>query len=144
MIKIVEDNNINYAKIIRASHVSKETEFFTDDDAQMQFGFIKREKNFKTGTHYHNHLEIENSRLDEIYIFKKGSARVDFFNEKGEYIKSIHIFKDDILILYRGAHNITYYEDSEAFLIKSGAYAKGNDTTRIIGAHNLEIKIEED
>ena len=51
---------------------------------------------------------------------------------------------NDILILYSGAHNITFYENSEAFIIKSGAYAKGNDTTRIIGAHSLELKIEED
>ena len=45
MIKIVEDNNITYAKVIRAGHVVENTEFFTDDNAELQFGIIKKEKN---------------------------------------------------------------------------------------------------
>ena len=143
-MKLIEDNNIIYAKIIRADMYPKETTFFTDDTNEIQFGIVYHKKGHKTGAHYHNHLNSETTKTDEIIVVQNGSMRIDFYNEKGAYIKSCEVFKGDIVILYQGGHNITYYEDTKTFLIKSGAYNKENDKTRIIGANSLELIIDND
>ena len=144
MIKLIKDNNTLLAKIIRASYKAQDTEFFTKDTDEIQLGMITYEKNHKTGAHYHNHLNKKTTKVDEILIVKKGSARVDFYNTKGEYIKSSEIFKDDILIIHNGGHNILFYEDTKVMAIKSGVYDKDNDKTRMIGTNNLELSIEND
>ncbi|MBQ4646496.1 MAG: hypothetical protein IJB79_04025 [Candidatus Gastranaerophilales bacterium] len=144
MIKEIKDNNILYAKIIRASYQSKDTEFFTDDSDEIQLGYITFKKNHKTGAHYHNHLNKETNRTDEILIVQNGSARVDFYNTKGEYIISSEIFKNDILIIHQGGHNLVFYEDTKVLAIKSGVYEKERSKTRMIGTNNLELIIEND
>ncbi len=141
-MKLIEDNNIIYAKIIKAESYPKDTTFFTNDADEIQFGIVNFQKDYKTGAHYHNHLNKETTRVDEIFVIQQGSMRIDFYSEKGVYIKSCEAFKDDIVILYQGGHNITYYEDTKVFLIKPGAYQKENDKTRIIGANNLELIID--
>lgn len=143
-MKLIEDNNVVYAKIIRANSRPDESMFFTDETCEIQFGIVNYTKNHKTGAHYHNHLDSEKSRVDEIIIVQKGSMRIDFYNEKGAYIKSIEAFENDIVIMYQGGHNVTFYDDTKIFLIKPGAYQKENDKTRIIGANNLELIIDKD
>ena len=142
MIKLIKDNGITYAKIIRSSYQTNDTQFFTDEKDELQLGYIVYPKNHKTGAHYHNHLNKETNRTDEILIVKNGSARVDFYNLKGEYIKSCEIFKDDILIIHQGGHNILFYEDTKVLAIKSGVYEKEHSKTRMIGTNNSELFIE--
>ena len=88
MIKLIKDNNEIYAKLIRSSYQTKDTEFFTDETDEIQLGYITYSKNHKTGAHYHNHLNKETTRTDEILIIQKGSARVDFYNTKGEFLSA--------------------------------------------------------
>ena len=142
MIKLIKDNDIIFAKIIRSSYQSKDTEFFTDEKDEIQLGYITYPKNHKTGAHYHNHLNKQTNRTDEILIVQTGSARVDFYNTKGEYIKSCEIFKGDILIIHQGGHNIIFYEDTKVLAIKSGVYDKENSKTRMVGTNNSELNIE--
>lgn len=144
MIKLIEDNNVLYAKIIRSSYIPKDCDFFTREKDEIQLGIVNYKKDYKTGAHYHNHLREKTNQTDEILIIQQGSARVDFFNEKGAYIKSSEVFQGDIVIIYKGGHNLLYYEDTRLYMIKSGPYEKDADTTRIIGANNLELKIEND
>ena len=143
-MKLIEDNNIIYAKIIRSGLYPEETSFFTNENDEIQFGIITHKKGYKTGAHYHNHFENETNQVDEIFIVQEGSLRIDFYNNKGAYIKSTEAFKGDTVILYQGGHNIIYYEDTKIFIIKSGAYQKDKDKTRIIGANNLELVIDND
>ncbi len=144
MIKLIKDNDVTYAKIIRANYNAQDTEFFTNETDEIQFGVISYPKNHKTGAHYHNHLEKETTQIDEILIFQKGSARIDFYNDKGEYIKSCELFQGDTIIINKGGHNILFYEDTKVIAIKSGVYEKEYSKTRIIGANNLELIIEND
>ena len=144
MIKLIEENNTTYAKIIRANYEPSETEFFTRESDEVQFGVVNFQKNFKTGAHYHNHLKKKSNQTDEILMLQSGSARVDFYNDKGAYIKSAEIFQGDIIIIYKGGHNIFFYDDTKLFMIKPGTYETDNDRTRIIGANNLELIIDKD
>ena len=144
MIKLIQQNNETYAKIIRANYQTQDTEFFTDDSSEIQFGVITFPKDYKTGAHCHNASSKKVTQLDEILIVQNGSARVDFYNTKGEYIISSEIFQGDILIIFKGGHNIVFYEDTKVYAIKKGAYIKDKNKTRIIGTNNLELKIEND
>ena len=144
MIKLIEENSVTYAKIIRANYEPSDTEFFTRESDEVQFGVVNFQKNFKTGAHYHNHLKKKSNQTDEILMLQSGSARVDFYNEKGAYIKSAEIFQGDIIIIYKGGHNIFFYDDTKLFMIKPGTYETDNDRTRIIGANNLELIIDKD
>jgi len=142
MIKTIEDNKIVYAKIVKNGHDDAEKEFFTDAEDELQFGILNYKKNYKTGAHYHSHLKSKCKNTDEILIMQKGSARVDFYNDKGAYIKSTIISQGDIIIIYQGGHNVFYLEDSKLFMIKPGAYESETDKTRIIAANNQELIID--
>ena len=144
MIKLIKNNDTTYAKIIRSSYQTKDTEFFTDEKDEIQLGVITYPKNHKTGAHYHNHLNKKTTKTDEILIIQKGSARVDFYDTKGEYIKSSEIFQGDILIIHAGGHNIVFYEDTKVMVIKSGVYDKKCAKTRMVGTNNSELFIEND
>ena len=144
MIKLIKQNKETYAKIIRANYQTQDVEFFTDDSSELQFGVINFQKNHKTGAHCHNISSRKTTQLDEILMVQKGSARVDFYNTKGEYIISCEIFQGDILIIFKGGHNLIFYEDTKVYAIKKGAYIKDKNKTRIIGTNNLELKIEND
>ena len=144
MIKLIEQNGTTYAKVIRSTYQTKGTEFFTENTDEIQFGVISYEKNHKTGAHYHNHLNKQSNQVDEILIVQEGSARVDFYNKEGNYIKSTEIFKGDTLIIFKGGHNIIFYEDTKVLAIKSGVYEQKSSKTRMIGANNLELNIEND
>lgn len=144
MIKLIEDNNTTYAKIIRAKYNPSDTEFFTRESDEVQFGVVNFEKNYKTGAHYHNHLKHKTNQTDEILMLQTGSARVDFYNDKGVYIKSSEISQGDIIIIYKGGHNIFFYENTKVFMIKPGAYETNADTTRIVGTNNHELIIEKE
>lgn len=142
MIKTIERNDIIYGKIIRANYQPTQTEFFTRKEDELQFGVMFFEQNHKTGTHYHNHTPNNTNQTDEILIIQEGSARVDFYDDTGSYIKSCEIFKGDIAIIYRGGHNILFYENTKVFTIKPGAYEQNDDKTRMVGTNNLELLIE--
>ena len=144
MIKEIKDNDITYAKIIRAGHITESTEFFSEKSDEIQLGIVQYKKDYKTGAHYHNHLKTKTTKTDEILMLQNGSARIDFYNDKGIYIKSTIVSTGDIIILYKGGHNIVYLEDTKLFMIKPGAYDPETDKTRIIGANNLELVIEND
>jgi len=142
MIKLIQDNDILFAKIIRANSQKNNTEFYTDTKDEIQFGIVNYAKNHKTGAHYHNHIKSNANQTDEILIMQNGSARIDFYNNEGVYIKSCEIFKGDVAILYKGGHNILFYEDSQLYKIQTGPYNEKDNKTRIVGAHNIELNIE--
>ncbi len=144
MIKLIKDNNVIYAKIIKAGNNCSDISFFTEENDELQYGIINRKKDYKTGAHYHNHIKNKCRKIDEIIIILEGSARVDFYNDKGIYIKSTIIKTNDSIIIYKGGHNVVYQEDTKFYIIKPGNYDKSTDKTRIIGANNLDLIIEED
>lgn len=144
MIKLIEENDVIYAKIIRANHIVNDCEFFTSETDELQFGIVNYKKNYKTGAHYHNHSQSKKTQTDEILVFLQGGARIDFYNNEGSYIKSSEAFCGDIVIFFKGGHNLFYYDDTKVYMIKSGAYVKKSDKTRIIGTNNLELFVEND
>ena len=124
MIKDILDNNILYGRIVRANHTASDTEFFTREEDELQIGILSYSENYKTGTHFHNRPQGFLNECDEIFIVQEGSARIDFYNNQGVYIKSTEIFAGDLVIIYMGGHNITYKEKSKILLIKKGPYNK--------------------
>ena len=116
--------------------------FFTDEKDEVQFGILNYKKGFKTGAHYHGHAKAKKNGTDQILIVQKGSARIDFYSEKGEYILSSTVSTGDIVIIYRGGHNILYLEDSRIYIIKPGVYDSATDKMRIVGANNTDLIVE--
>lgn len=144
MIKVIEDKGQILAKIIRRATQTKECEFFTDENSQIQFGIMNYPKNYKTGAHFHNRFKYQTANIDEIIIVQKGSMRADFYNEESQYVVSCEIFEDDVLIIYKGGHNLFFLDDTKIYTVKSGAYAKFENTTRTVSANNFDLKIEND
>ena len=142
MFKDITDNDILYARIIRNYNSIDESKFFTRDEDEMQIGMLCYESGYKSGAHCHNRPEGFLNETDEIIIVQKGSARVDFYNDKGVYIKSAEIFEGDIIIIYIGGHNFSYTQDSKILIVKKGPYNDENDKTRIVGVNNFEINID--
>ncbi len=142
--KIIEDNNKIYAKIIKSSEIGGFDGFFTDEKDEIQFGILNFEKNFKTGAHYHNKPDTKTKPTDEVIIILSGSLRVDFYNIKGDYLKSVIVSKGDVVIFYEGAHNLLFNDDTKMFVFRTGARDEEFQDTRIIGINNSELAIDND
>ena len=110
-MKLIEDNNIIYAKIIRADMCPKETTFFTDDTNEIQFGIVYHKKGHKTGAHYHNHLNSETTKTDEKQKTKKVVELTD------DYIKTLenYLRSPDATVRKSGIKElINRYEEDES------------------------------
>lgn len=140
MEKLVSQNNTIYARIVNmADNLVGNTNFSKDDDC-IQVSLDNFEKNYSSGAHFHSLYDKKVISVDEILVIQNGAIRIDFYNEIGAYIKSVKAKKDDIVFIYRGGHNIVATENSNVLTINP----KQNDNTRIIGANNFELVIEED
>tara|TARA_B100000767_G_C19688525_1_gene502888 strand:+ start:295 stop:726 length:432 start_codon:yes stop_codon:yes gene_type:complete len=112
-----------YGLIIR-SEFRKKTgiNFFTDDKATQQFGYMKHKKNYLIKPHLHKPRKNQISTTSEVIILFKGILRVDFYDYKEKYLMSKKIFANDIIMLVNGAHGFKVLKNVEMLEVKQGPY----------------------
>ncbi|MBQ2984039.1 MAG: hypothetical protein IJD57_04515 [Candidatus Gastranaerophilales bacterium] len=140
MEKLITQNNILYAKVIRNIDDLSSDVVFSEENDSIQLSLKTYSQNEKTGAHFHNSYNEKTTRTDEIMLVQKGKIRVDFYNEIGAYIKSVYAQKGDVIIAYKGGHNVVIVEEAKILSFNT----KQTDNTRIIGANNFELIIDED
>ena len=123
------------AIIIRAGYSTPKSEFFSSHEYSQQLGIISYPKFGKIKPHYHNKIHREIFYTQEVLVIRKGSIRVDLFNNDLTFNKSIILKKDDTIFLISGGHGFEMLEDCEMLEIKQGPYSGvNNDKTQFEGA----------
>ena len=129
MEKILYNKEV-YALIIRRINQfsSNGVNFITKSDDLLQLGFISHKKNHLIKAHIHKKNKRIINYCTEVLIVKKGVLKIQFYNEKGKDIKKDKkLYKDDIIILFKGGHGFDVTKDCKIIEIKQGPYTKKKD-----------------
>lgn len=129
-IEEIKDENGLLAIIVQASYHEMGVNFFTPDDFSQQLAFMAHHKGKIIEPHAHNPVKREVHYTKEVLFIRKGKLRVDFYDEKQNYLESRILKSGDVILLASGGHGFEVIEDIEMFEVKQGPYAGGRDKTK--------------
>lgn len=119
-----------FAIIIKSSYSENGINFFTENQLSQQLAFMKHPKGKEIEPHLHNRVKREVDYTQETLFIKSGILRVDFYNNKKQYLQSYKLRAGDVILLVQGGHGFEVLEDLEMFEVKQGPFAGDNDKTR--------------
>ena len=143
MIEKVLHKNKLFALIVRGKFRKKSgINFFTSKETTQQFGFMKHKKNYIIKPHKHNKRLTKILSTTEVILLLKGVLRVDFYDNKKEYLFSKIIKEKDIIMLIHGGHGFKILKNVEMIEVKQGPYSLSSDKTKFNSIDEKKIKIK--
>ena len=131
-IKKIEYNNVVYSTIFDLGSIEEGLDFITDDKSFIQVGTWSYKAGKVLDAHYHNEFERKSLRTQEVVLVLEGLITCNLFTEKGEFISSHKIEKNQLIIQYQGIHEYQIDKDSKILEIKNGPYfGPEKDRTRV-------------
>ncbi len=127
--KIEFDGNL-LGIILRDEYKKEGISFFTPNEFSQQLAFMKHKKGKIIDPHIHNLSSRKITQTQEVLIIKKGILKVDFYNNKKDFVCSRKLKKGDIVLLASGGHGFEVIEDIEMVEIKQGPYLGDMDKVR--------------
>jgi hypothetical protein len=143
MIDNIIHNHKTLAIIIRSNYNQEGIKFFTPSEFSQQLGYMNRPKGYEIAPHLHNKIQRSVEATQETLLIKSGKVRIDFYDEKKDYLISKILYKGDVILLITGGHGFEMLEQIEIIEIKQGPYHNGDaDKTRLKCINKYKIKIE--
>ena len=143
MIKEITYKKKLYALIIKESYQNKKgISFFTKNSANQQIGFMSHPKNYLIKPHRHQKRETKIFITSEVIILQKGKLRVDSYNPKKNYLFSIILKKNQIIMLVHGGHGFKVLEPVKMLEIKQGPFVLNKDKIKFEKIDEKKIKIK--
>ena len=130
MIINVKNENQLLAIIIKKSYSENGISFFTPNEFSQQLAFMKHFPGKIIEPHIHNLVNREVQYTKEVLFIRKGKIRVDFFNDKKDYLFSHLLSTGDVILLSEGGHGFEILEETEMIEVKQGPYAGESDKIR--------------
>lgn len=122
-VEVIKDKSQNIiAIIIPKDFSSKGTIFFTQNDSSQQIAQIQREKGEMIKAHTHKPMNTTINKTQETLFIKKGSVKVDFYDENKELITSKTLLQGDVILLASGGHGFEALEELEMIEVKQGPF----------------------
>jgi len=107
--------------------------FFTPDDWSQQLAFMRHPAGHLIAPHVHKPVPRTVQDTLEVLLLRRGSLRVDFYDEGQQYLESRVMQAGDAILLAAGGHGFEALEEIEMIEVKQGPYAGGKDKTRFTG-----------
>ena len=143
MIEKVIHKKKLFALIVRGKFRKKTgINFFTENNATQQFGYMKHKKDHVIKPHKHNQRLTKILMTTEIIILFKGILRVDFYDNKKMYLFSKKILGKDIIMLLNGGHGFKVLKDVEMLEVKQGPYKLSRDKVKFDNVDEKKIRIK--
>ncbi len=130
--KIVHNGEM-FAFIIRNEYAKPGISFFTADDLSQQLAYMRHPAGKIIDAHFHNPVPRTVSYTQETLFIKRGRLRVDFFDERQDYLESRELKAGDVILLVKGGHGFEVLEEIEMVEVKQGPYSGDLDKTRFDG-----------
>ena len=130
MIERIQQGELLLGLIIRRNFRSENIEFFTPETFSQQLGYMNRPKGYEIMPHVHRNVERKIEVTQEVLFVKKGKVRVDFYDDKRNYLESRIIVEGDVILLAHGGHGFYMMETSELIEVKQGPYCGDMDKER--------------
>ena len=128
MIEKINLEGLLLAKVYRKNfEISDGISFDSDPNSSLQFGFMKRDRNYKVKPHIHKQSLRKITDTQEILIVRRGEVICKFFIDDTSKFKEITLNEGDILHVYSGGHSFLFSEESEIIEIKQGPFLDVNE-----------------
>jgi hypothetical protein len=129
------------AIIVRDKFDKPGISFFTANDLSQQLAYMRHPTGKVIEPHIHNAVRREVRHTQETLFIKRGKLRVDFYDDKQEYLHSRVLEAGDVILLVTGGHGFEVLEEVQMIEVKQGPYAGDIDKTRFAPTSNWELKI---
>jgi hypothetical protein len=141
-VETIKHKECILAVILRTQFRSEGIEFFTPGDFSQQLGYMNRPQGYVIAPHVHNPVPRQVSYTKEVLFIRNGLVRVDFYDERQDYLESRILNQGDVILLAFGGHGFEMLETSEIIEVKQGPYAGEADKTRFtpITADQIHVK----
>lgn len=143
MIEQIIHQNELLALIISHRFNQPGIHFFTPDELSQQLAYMHHPMGKIIQPHVHNPVPREVIYTQEVLFIKRGKLRVDFYNDKQEYLESRVLETGDVILLITGGHGFEVLEEIEMIEVKQGPYVGEQDKTRFVGITKEQAKIIE-
>src|SRR5215469_15516489 len=130
-----------YAIIVRGEFRDLGIKFFTPDELSQQLAFMRHPVGKTIEPHLHNPEPREVHFTQEVLFIRRGRLRVDFYDEKQQYLESRILGPGDVILLIQGGHGFEVLEEIEMFEVKQGPYVGEQDKTRFVGIDGSRAKL---
>jgi hypothetical protein len=142
LIPTIEHDGKVLALILPASFRGNGITFFTPDDFSQQLAYMNRPSGYVIQPHVHNAVTREVQYTKEVLFIRSGRLRIDFYDDRQQYLESRVLCAGDIVLLAQGGHGFEMLEDCEIVEVKQGPYAGDKDKTRfaMIAADKVILK----
>lgn len=125
--KIKSSENVLIAIVIPSSYNNSGINFLTFPDSTLQLAIISSEKGYEVPKHYHPEYNRIICKTMECIFVKYGKLRINFYDNKNEYIGNYLARNGDVVLFMNGGHSIEYMQKSEIIEIRQGPYYKERD-----------------
>lgn len=116
--------------------------FFTPNELSQQLAYMHHPVGKIIEPHVHNPVHRDVFFTQEVLFIKKGKLRVDFYDDRQQYLESRILESGDVILLVTGGHGFEVLEEIEMIEVKQGPYVGEQDKTRFIGISSSEVKIK--
>lgn len=127
------------AMIIRNNYECSGVDFITPDEYSQQVAYMHHPAGKVIDAHVHNLVHRNVVLTQEVLFIKKGTLRVDFYDEYEDYLESRNLNAGDIILLVSGGHGFHVIEEVEMVEVKQGPYAGENDKKRFGGVDEKRV-----
>jgi mannose-6-phosphate isomerase-like protein (cupin superfamily) len=139
--KILHDNDL-LAIIISGRFSEPGIHFFTPDDLSQQVAYMCHPAGKEIAPHVHNPVPREVHYTQEVLFIRRGVLRVDFYDDRQNYLESRTLHGGDTILLASGGHGFEVLEEVEMIEVKQGPYAGEHDKIRFEAADKRLLKDE--
>ena len=129
------------AIIVYHDYAGNGVNFFTPEKFSQQLAFMEHKAGHDIDAHHHTRTPREVEFTQEVLIIRKGKLRVDFYDDKKEYISSRVLNANDVILLASGGHGFKVLEDVEMVEVKQGPFVGSDDKVRFDGIPDASVKI---
>ena len=143
MTQFIEHCGRTLAVIIPSTYSEQGVKFFTPKNLSQQVAFMSHPTGHIIEPHVHKVVSREVTFTQEVLFLRKGTLRVDFYDDEQQYIESRVLRAGDAILLIEGGHGFEILEEVEIIEVKQGPYMGDKDKTRFKRVDRTQIKIIE-
>ena len=142
MVEKIESEDRLLAVIVSHRYDAPGISFFTPNELSQQLAYMRHPAGKVIEPHIHTPAAREVLLTQETLVIKRGKLRVDFFDDKQNYLESRVLTAGDVILLVQGGHGFEVLEELEMFEVKQGPYKGEDDKTRFKGRLPAELKFQ--
>jgi len=141
IIRIIRKKKV-LAVIIKSRFKQNGLKFIVPDTYPQQLAYIKRPKGHIITSHAHRPILRKIRFTQEVLFIRSGKVRVDFYDEKKDYLESRIVKQGDVVFLAFGGHGFEFMEDAEMIEVKQGPFLKEIQSVKFEAVRRNKIKFK--